>query len=756
MTIPSATYRLQLRPEFTFEDAADLVGYLRELGVGAMYVSPILEAAPGSTHGYDVVDPTRARGELGGEAGRQALAATLRADGLGLVVDIVPNHVDVSGPENRWWWDVLRLGQASEYAKYFDIDWSRGRLLLPVLGSDEDTAKLTVDGDELAYYEHRYPIAPGTGDGSPQEVHDRQHYELVNWRRGNAELNYRRFFDITTLAGVRVEDPEVFAATHDEVLRWVADGDVTGLRIDHPDGLADPGGYLRRLRDRAPGVWLVVEKILHPGEPLPVSWPAHGTVGYDALREIGGVFVDPDGEREITALADELGVPTDFEGVRTAACQFVADTSLVAEVRRIAALVRDVDRDRARVAVTALLVAFPVYRSYLPEHSAYLAEGFQRARHAQPDAEAALIAIEEQVRADPDGELATRIQQTTGMVVAKGTEDTTFYRYTRFVALNEVGGKADRFGVGVDEFHALAAARDAGQPATMTALSTHDTKRAEDVRARLAVLAELPDEFAAAVRRWSARHGIDEPSLNLLAWQSLIGAWPISTERLTDYLLKAAREAKIRTTWTDTDEAFEAAVKAWPDAVLGDEALIDDILRFIERILLPGWSNALGQKLLQLAGPGIPDVYQGTELWDLSLVDPDNRRLVDYRPRRELLSRIASGWLPAVDDTGAAKLLVTHRTLTLRRDRPELFTGYRALRAEGTAAKHAVAFVRTDLVAVATRLPVGLAAHGGWRDTVLPLPEGMWTDALTGTEFDRLPALAELLARYPVALLVRS
>ncbi|HEY0805039.1 MAG TPA: alpha-amylase family glycosyl hydrolase, partial [Pseudonocardiaceae bacterium] len=368
MTIPSSTYRLQLRPEFTFEDAADLVGYLRELGVGAMYVSPILDAVTGSTHGYDVVDPTRARGELGGEPGRQALAATLRADGLGLVVDIVPNHVDVSGPENRWWWDVLRLGRASEYAKYFDIDWSRGRLVLPVLGSDEDIAKLTVDGDELAYYEHRYPIAPGTGDGSPQQVHDRQHYELVNWRRGNTELNYRRFFDITTLAGVRVEDPEVFAATHDEVLRWVADGDVTGLRIDHPDGLADPGGYLRRLRARAPEVWLVVEKILHPGEPLPVSWPVHGTVGYDALREICGVFVDPDGEREITALAGELGVRTDFEGVRTAACQFVADTSLVAEVRRIAALVRDVDRDRARAAVAALLVAFPLYRSYLPEH----------------------------------------------------------------------------------------------------------------------------------------------------------------------------------------------------------------------------------------------------------------------------------------------------------------------------------------------------------------------------------------------------
>jgi (1->4)-alpha-D-glucan 1-alpha-D-glucosylmutase len=300
----------------------------------------------------------------------------------------------------------------------------------------------------------------------------------------------------------------------------------------------------------------------------------------------------------------------------------------------------------------------------------------------------------------------------------------------------------------------------------MTALSTHDTKRSEDVRARLAVLSELPEEFAAAVRRWSARlclsptvppPGIDKPSLNLLAWQSLVGAWPISTARLTEYLLKAAREAKIRTTWTETDDAFEATVTAWPDAVLGDEALIDDVLRFVERITLPGWSNALGQKLLQLAGPGVPDVYQGTELWDLSLVDPDNRRLVDYRPRRELLARITQGWLPDVDDTGAAKLLVTQRTLTLRRDRPDLFTGYRALTAEGTAAQHAVAFTRSaDLVAVATRLPVGLAEHGGWRETVLPLPDGTWQDTLTGNEFDRLPALGDLLARYPVALLVRS
>ena len=747
MNVPSSTYRLQLRPEFTFADATGVVDYLRELGVGAAYVSPVLDAAPGSTHGYDVVDPTRVRPALGGAAGLRALAARLRAAGLGLVVDIVPNHLSVAGPENRWWWDVLRHGRGSAYASYFDIDWSRGRLLLPVLGSDEDIAKLTVEGDELGYDDHRFPIAPGTGDGTPKQVHDRQHYELVDWRRGNAELNYRRFFDITTLAAVRVEDPAVFAATHDEVLRWVADGDVTGLRVDHPDGLVDPGGYLRRLRVAAPDAWLVVEKILHPGEALPAGWPVDGTTGYDALREICGVFVDP---------AGEPAADPPFDAVRHEASRLVTDTILVAEIRRIAAQVKDVDDvENATDAVAELLAAFPVYRSYLPEHGAYLTSAFESARRARPDLAPALAAIERQILAG--GELASRVQQTSGMVVAKGTEDTAFYRYTRFVALNEVGGAPDRFGVGVAEYHAAAAARAAGWPATMTALSTHDTKRSEDVRARLAVLAELPGEFADAVDRWSARHGIDEPSLNLLAWQTLVGAWPISAERLAGYLLKAAREAKIRTTWTDNDEVFEAAVTAWPSDVLADHELADDVRRFVARITTPGWSNALGQKLLQLAGPGVPDVYQGTELWDYSLVDPDNRRLVNFAPRRELLARIADGWLPDLDDSGAAKLLVTHRTLTLRRDRPDLFTGYRALSAEGPAAPNAIAFARSaGLVAVATRLPVRLAVDGGWRDTVLPLPGGKWTDVLTGNPVDRLPRLAELLARYPVALLERS
>ncbi|MFI5611462.1 malto-oligosyltrehalose synthase [Amycolatopsis sp. NPDC051903] len=762
MSAPSSTYRVQLRPEFTFTDAAGIVDYLRALGAGALYASPVLDATPGSTHGYDVVDPARARPELGGEPERRVLVARLKDAGLSLVVDIVPNHMSVEVPKvNRWWWDVLRHGQAAEHAGFFDIDWSRGKVLLPVLGDDDAVTELKLEGSgetaELVYYDHRFPIAPGTGEGTPQDVHARQNYELVGWRRGNAELNYRRFFDITNLAAVTVEKAEVFAETHGEVLRWVADGDVAGLRVDHPDGLADPGGYLRRLREGAPGAWLVVEKILHPGEALPQSWPVDGTTGYDALREITGVFVDPAAEPVFTRLADELGVRTDYLAVEEEARRLVTDHILVAEVRRIAALVDETEAAAARAAVAEVMIAFGVYRSYLPEGAAEWAGALERARSRRPDLAEAFTALDAQVRAEPHGELATRLQQTSGMVVAKGTEDTTFYRFTRFAALNEVGGDPDSFGLDPAQFHRLAEGRAAGRPATMTTLTTHDTKRSEDTRARQVVLSELAGEFADAVRRWTARAGLDEPSLNLLAWQTLVGAWPIGPERLRDYLDKAAKESKLRTTWTDHDEEFERAVAAWPARVLDDAELAADVEAFVRRLAGAGYVNSLGQKLVQLTGPGVPDVYQGTELWDFSLVDPDNRRAVDYGARREILDRVLAGELPEVDESGAAKLLVVHRALTLRRERPELFTGYRPLHAEGAAAGHLLAFQRgADLAVAVTRLPVGLEKSGGWRDTVLPLSEGVWTDVLTGRALGDAPAAAALFARYPVALLVRG
>jgi len=754
----------------TFIDVTELADYLAGIGAGALYASPMLVAAPGSTHGYDVVDPTRVSDVLGGEDARVAMVNRLRELGMGLVVDVVPNHMGVQLPRvNPWWWDVLRLGRSSPFAGYFDIDWQRGPILLPVLDYGPSAPSLLRDGDLLRYGDLEFPIAPGTGDGLPDEVHQRQHYRLVHWRRGPAELTYRRFFDVNGLAALRVEDPAVFDATHDVLLRWVKSGEAIGLRVDHPDGLGRPGEYLRRLRAAAPDAWIVVEKILGVGESLPASWPVDGATGYEALREVSGVFVDPAGAAPLTALyADMAEVPHAAAGdvaVVEAACKrLVAGGMLRAEVRRIARLVPGLSGERAESAAAELLCSFPVYRSYLPEGREAAERAFATARQSRPDLVSVLDAMAAEVLGNPDGELAVRVQQASGAVMAKGVEDTAFYRYNRFIALNEVGGSPDRFGVGLDEFHAAMAARDAGWPATMTSLSTHDTKRSEDVRARLAAVSEVAPQFAARMRHWSRRRGLPEPTLDLLAWQTLVGAWPIETARMRDYVRKASKEAKIRTTWNDPDPAFDHAVESWPSAVATDPALAADVGAFVLAVQPAGWSNSLGQKLLQLAGPGVPDVYQGTELWDNSLVDPDNRRPVDFAARRALLARLDDGWLPPVDESGAAKLLVVARVLRLRRSRPSLFRGYRRLRAEGPAAAHAVAFARgpqCDLVAVATRLPIGLTTAGGWRDTLLPLPGGSsgggtWTDVLTGTHVaSPVPPLGDLLARYPVALLLR-
>jgi (1->4)-alpha-D-glucan 1-alpha-D-glucosylmutase len=774
---PASTYRLQLSPEQDFGAAQGLVGYLGALGVGALYCSPILQAAPGSMHGYDVVDPTRANDQLGGEAGRHALVTALRAAGLGVLVDLVPNHMGVAVPEaNPSWWSLLREGAESPYAAWYDADLTKP-LLIPVLGSPEDVEALTLSDDrsELRYYEHRYPVAPGTGDeGTPQEVHARQHYQLVHWRRGNAELTYRRFFDVSDLAAVRVDDPAVFDATHAEVLRWF-DGHhdvLCGLRIDHPDGLTAPGAYLRRLRGAiGDEAWLLVEKILGPDEVLPLSWPVDGTTGYEALREVQGLFVDPRGEALVDAVAAEhTGAREALSATEHAARRLVTDQILVAEVRRIAALVPgEGDSEKVRDAVAELLCSYPVYRSYLPEGRDALDRAVDTAATARPELADIVRTIHAAMTAEPDGHLARRVEQTSGMVTAKGVEDTTFYRWNRFVALNEVGGAPDRFGVSPVEFHAKAAARDAATPATMTTLSTHDTKRSEDVRARLAVLSELTAEWGAFLRAASARHPLPSASLELLAWQSVLGAWPITEERLQGYLTKASKEAKLVTAHVDAVPEVDEAIAAWPGQVLGDAEAVAEIEAFVAEIDAHGRSNALGQKLLQLAGPGVPDVYQGTELFEYSLVDPDNRRPVDFDLRRRLLERLDGGWMPSAeaqdaDEVAATKLAVVCAALRLRRFRPELFSGYAPLPASGVAADHALAFARGGpagrerLVAVATRLPVGLRAAGGWRDTALPLPGGAddWTDVVTGRPVDGAsPSLATLLDRYPVALLVR-
>ncbi|WP_067503036.1 malto-oligosyltrehalose synthase [Actinoplanes sp. TFC3] len=753
---PSGTYRVQIRPEFPLKATAELADYLADLGVSHLYTAPLLTAAPGSEHGYDVVDHSQVSPALGGEEGRVALKAALDAAGLGLVVDIVPNHAGVAVPAaNPTWWDVLKNGKDSAYAKFYDIDWDRGRVLIPVLADDPDALdELRVEDGELHYYDKRYPIAEGTGEGSAREVHDRQHYELVNWTRGDAELTYRRFFAIVDLAGLRVEDPEVFEATHKEFLRWYAEGAVQGLRVDHPDGLRDPGEYLRRLHEAAPDAWLVVEKILEPGEEMP-DWPVAGTTGYDALAEVGGVFVDSTTERFFDTLDHHLtGGDTSWQNLVHDCKYHLATTQLAAELARMARLAPEIEA--AERGLAELAACFPVYRSYLPFGSRHLAKARAEAGRRRPGLIPALDQLTARLRNSGD-ELAVRFQQYTGAVMAKGVEDTAFYRYTRFTARNEVGNDPAKFGVTTDEFHDSTTERQRRWPEGMTSLSTHDTKRSEDVRARLTVLSELPGDWTEVVRRWVRINPLPDPALAHLIWQAAVGAWPLERERLQAYALKAAREGAVGTSWTSPNENFETALREMVDKMYDDPALNAEITGFVESITGPGWSNSLGQKLVQLTMPGVPDVYQGTELWDFSLVDPDNRRPVDFALRRELLNRLDDGWQPPIDDSGAAKLLVTSRILRLRRQRPELFASYKPLFASGRVAEHVLAYDRGGVVALATRLPVGLSRHGGWHDTTLSLDGNTWTEVFTGTSFggDRL-AVADLLHTYPVALLVKE
>jgi (1->4)-alpha-D-glucan 1-alpha-D-glucosylmutase len=743
---PVSTYRVQVAPAFTFGAAAGLAPYLARLGVTHLYSAPPLTATSGSEHGYDITDHRMADPGRGGEEGRLELVAALRAEGLGLVIDVVPNHMGVAVPyENAAWWDVLRLGPQSAYGRWFDIDWSRGRVLLPVLGDGPaELDQLRLDGGELRYYDKRFPLAPGTETlEDPRKAHDHQHYELVSWRRAATDQNYRRFFAISDLAALRVEDPAVFDATHEEILRWVAHGDVQGLRIDHPDGLTDPGGYFERLWQASNGLWTVVEKILEPGEELP-DWPVAGTSGYDAMAEVDAVLVDPAGAEGFTALDERLtGVRTDWHDLVHDCKLDVATGMLFAEVRRLAAL-----QPGTEDALAELLACFPVYRSYLPDGVEHLDRALAEARSRRPDLD--FDALDARLH-DPADPLAVRFQQTSGAVMAKGVEDTAYYRWTRFLALNEVGGDPDRFGLPLDGFHAAQARRQERHPIGMTSLSTHDTKRSADVRARLAVLAELPGEWAAAVDRWSAQAPPPDGALGHLLWQTLVGAWPLTGERLHGYLEKAMREARTRTSWDDPDAAFEKAMHEVASRVLEPGPLHDDVAAFVSRIERPGYSNALTATLVQLTMPGVPDTYQGCELWDFSLVDPDNRRPVDFGLRSTLLSRIDEGWQPpAYDPDGAGKLLVVSRALRLRRDRA--FDSYAPVRGSGPAADHLVAFDRGAAVTLGTRLPVRLERDGGWRDTTVTLSG---TDVLTGRGYDGTVAVAEVLADHPVALVAR-
>jgi (1->4)-alpha-D-glucan 1-alpha-D-glucosylmutase len=756
--VPTSSYRLQVRPSFDLYAAADACDYLATLGVGAAYLSPLLPSVRGSEHGYDVVGYDAIDPQRGGIDGWTRMLVAARSRNVGLVIDIVPNHTGVSDPaQNKAWWDVLKLGRGSAYACWFDIDWTRGRLLLPVLGADFRADQLSIVDDELRYFEHRFPIAPETGPApgeSAADVHTRQHYELVDHRRADSELNYRRFFSITSLAGLRVEDDAVFEATHEQIARWLRDDGIAGLRIDHPDGLAAPRKYFADLRGLAgEAAWLVAEKILEPGEQLPEEWPVNGTTGYDALAEVGAVFVDPAGEPAFDALYQELTGDecSNADHVR-AGKRAGVERLLRAEINRMAALAPIVEQ--AADALSELLVAFPVYRSYLPTGATHLGTAIEAARSVRPDLAGSIDALTARL-VDPADELCVRFQQTSGAVMAKGVEDTAYYRYTRFVALNEVGGDPARFGLDLQAFHESQAVRQRIAAQGMTTLSTHDTKRSEDVRARLAVLSELPDEWTALARHLMTAAPVPDPSFGYLLWQTFAGAGLIGRDRMHAYAEKAMREAATHTGWTNPDAAFEAAVHAVVDRAYDDPALCDPLTAFIERITPYGWTNSLGQKLVQLTMPGVPDVYQGTELWDHSLVDPDNRRPVDFGARLAMIDKLDAGTdPPPIDASGAAKMWVVSRALRLRRDWPDLFAAYQPVIASGVAADHVIAFDRGGSLTVATRLPATLERAGGWRDTAIDLG-GPATDVITGRRVDRELPLAELLDTYPVALLVR-
>lgn len=768
MRVPASTYRLQIRSSFTLFDAAEKVPYLKDLGVDWVYLSPILTAEQGSDHGYDVTDPSAVDPERGGPEGLLALSKAAREHGMGVLVDIVPNHVGVATPvQNPWWWSLLKEGQGSLYADAFDVEWdlAGGKIRLPMLGSDEDLDKLEIKDGELRYYDHRFPLASGSyseGD-SPQEVHSRQHYELMDWRRADAELNYRRFFAVTTLAGIRVETPRVFEEAHAEVGRWFKEGLVDGLRVDHPDGLADPAGYLRWLKDLSGGAYVLVEKILEPGETLPQDFATEGTTGYDALADVDRVFVDPAGQQELDELDAKLrgsDTPADYAEMIRGTKRMIADGILRSEVLRLARLVPEsygLSVEQAADAIAEIIAAFPVYRTYLPTGAEILKEACESAAAHRPDLEVAVGTLLP-LLLDPANPIAVRFQQTSGMVMAKGVEDTAFYRYTRLGTLTEVGAEPTEFSVSTAEFHQRMARRQQELPLSMTAMSTHDTKRSEDARARISVIAELPEEWADTLATLRGLAPIPDGPYENLLWQAVVGAWPASRERLQGYAEKAAREAGNSTTWTSPDEDFESSVKAAVDAAFDDGRVTKAVEDFVARIDSYAASNSVSAKLVQLTMPGVPDVYQGSEFWERSLTDPDNRRPVDFEVRRQELAKLDAGTLPAAG-TETSKLLVTSRALRLRRDRPELFQGYSPVTAKGPAADHVLAFHRggdgaLGALTLATRLPAGLAADGGWRDTAVELSVAV-RDELTGNSYGpgSVP-VADVLRTYPVALLV--
>ncbi|WIM66943.1 malto-oligosyltrehalose synthase [Corynebacterium breve] len=823
----TSTYRLQLRgPQadpggraFGFAEAEAQIPYLKELGVSHLYLSPILTALPESNHNYDVIDPTEINPELGGIDGLRSLAKAAHEEGMGLIVDIVPNHLGVDQPKlNSWWWDVLKNGKDSHFEAYFDIDWHEdngagGKLGMPVLGAEGDEDKLELRVDEeldeivLAYYDNVFPVAPDTCagvDDDPIEVYEKQSYRLMYWRDG--VISYRRFFSVNGLAGIRQEDPLVFEHSHRVLREIIAEDLIDGVRVDHPDGLSDPFGYLNRLRSLiGPDRWLVAEKILGVTEPLDPRLAVDGTTGYDALREFDGVFVSRDAEDHMSMLAlQQTGSTWDERAIEATEHHLkreVARTELAAEIRRLARAIRRdnfstagafVSDEDLTATIVDLVAAMPVYRADYISLSrttstvvADMSRRFPSRRDALDLIVAALLA---------NGEAKIRFAQVCGAVMAKGVEDTTFYRAARLVALQEVGGAPGRFGVSAAEFHLLQQERQTLWPHTMTTLSTHDTKRSEDTRARIIELTEYPNAFSELVNQISAVVPSPDQATGHFLLQNILGVWPEDGEitdtlrqRLHDYAIKAVREAGVHTDWVDQDQGFEQAIIDWIDALL-DGPATSQITEFVAKLHHGAVQVSLGRKMLQMIGPGIPDTYQGQEFFDYSLVDPDNRRFVDYTARSQCLEqldeegaleRIVQEAREAMAESAGhdpyphlnhwadrAKQAVVHKAMKLRRQLPDTFLRgeHQAVFGVGPAESHLVGIARGDadtpgtegigVIALAIRRPLNLDDNGGWRGTTVTLPEGDWTDQLTGRTFSGTVSVSEILEYLPTALLV--
>ena len=734
MTPIRATYRFQFHEGFTFADAEALVPYLDDLGISHVYASPVTTAAPGSTHGYDVVDPTTINPELGGETAFRALVAALKARGMGMVIDIVPNHMGVAGDSNAWWQDVLRHSQNSEHAAVFDIDW-RERVVLPVLGAPLPEAlangDLALEQHEgrwtvVAYGEHRFPVRDADqadADTMPlADLLERQHYRLAYWRVANDELNWRRFFSINELAGVRIEDPAVFATTHALYFRLHDEGLIDGVRIDHVDGLTDPIGYTRRLRERlGRDAWIVVEKILAAGEPQPLGWGVDGTSGYDFMEQVAALLHDPAGAEALGGLWEEVsGRSASFEPEEFQARQDLLSWQFAGQLDACVAAFHAAAPDGVtaamlRRAIERLLWVFPVYRTYGPDapdsDAAIRAEARARVEELIPPGEAHVVDLVLSWLAGDGGaataEAVRRFQQLSAPIAAKAVEDTGFYRYGRLLSRNDVGFDAERMGMSPAEFHALMEARARDVPRAMLTTATHDHKRGEDTRARLAAVTTRTDAWRAAVLEWLERDdgGVDDADRYML-FQTLVGAWPGEgatpefVERVTAWQQKALREAKLRSSWEAPDVEYEAAAAALVAALPDDPAACALLARTVAMLEDTAQANSLAQVLLRYTAPGVPDLYQGTEFADLSLVDPDNRRPVDYAGRRTALQARTSRKLQLIADL-----------LRLRRDDPALFAAgdYAPADVTGPDAAHVLAFERRHGGRV---LRVAVALHG--------------------------------------------